>query len=99
MHVPTQSVPTRCQAGASASLPLERGRGRRYTRDGVMTYLKRDRHCYRTSRSCPCNFYRSYYDDAFHAKFIAIVGDGYITTISRTAEHEWPFQAPPDVFR
>lgn len=39
MHVPTQSVPTRRQAGASASLPLERGRGRGYARDGVVVYL------------------------------------------------------------
>lgn len=46
MHVPTQSVPTRCQAGASASLPLERGRERGYARDGVVVYLERDRHCY-----------------------------------------------------
>lgn len=90
MHVPTQSVPTRCQAGASASLPLERGR---VLRDGVVVYLERDRRCYRSDRSCPCNFYRrDHYDDTFRAEFIAVADDGCISTARRTAGYEWPFQ-------
>lgn len=68
-------------------------------RDGIVVYLERHRYYFRTGRSCPCNFYRSDYDDTFRAKFIAAADDGCISIVGRGARYEWPFQVPSDVFR
>lgn len=98
MHVPTQSVPTRCQAGASASLPLERGRGRGYARDGVMVYTRGTRSGTVTE---PADRVLVIFIIAttISREIYRRADDGCNSTVRRTAGHEWPFQVPLDVFR